>query len=224
VTYLNRTVEQVIDFGVSQIENPTQDWSNLCQSFCRQAYGVAAWSPSAKEAWFQIPQREKTVGGHPSDAPRGALIYFTKGTYGHVAIATGKSTSDKCLSNDYVRQGMINYAPRDFPRWGMLPYYGGWSTWTPYGSLRLEEPAGMWDGNVPDPEGIFNAMNHGYKNPAAYRLACRLYDLGLYAGKPQPEGEQGYPLKAVINAQQRMVPKVNPAGAYSPELHEAIFR
>lgn len=220
---LKRTVDEVIDWGVRQIDHPTQDWSNKCQSFCRQAYGVAAWSPSAKEAWFSIPQSEKHVGGHPSDAPRGALIYFTKGTYGHVAIATGKSTSDKCLSNDYVRQGQINYAPRDFPRWGMLPYYGGWSTWTPFGSLDLGAADPAWDGEVPSLDGVFNAMNHGYANPQAWRLACRLFDLGMYAGKPLPKGEQKYPVKAMDNWLLANGFKTNPAGAYSTEAHEKIF-
>jgi hypothetical protein len=70
------------------------------------------------------------------NAPRGALLYYSGGRYGHVAIATGR-TNLRCLSNDYVRQGKIDYAPRSFSRWGL--HYVGWSVWTPYGELRLED-------------------------------------------------------------------------------------
>ena len=32
---------------------------------------------------------------------------------------------------------MIDACSREFPRWGAK--YLGWSTWTPYGSLRLDK-------------------------------------------------------------------------------------
>lgn len=132
---LPKTVNQVIRDGRAQINNPTQDWTGLCQSFCRQMYGVNAWAPSAIDAWTKIPKGQKVVGGKPNDAPRGALLYYAGGKYGHVAIAIGKKTHDKCLSNDYIRQGEIDVAPRTFPRWGIK--YLGWSAWTPYGSLDV---------------------------------------------------------------------------------------
>jgi hypothetical protein len=130
------TVDEVIAWGRAQVTKPSQSWYVLCQSFCRQSYRVPAWSGSAVGAWARIPAAHKTVGGHPSDAPRGALIYFAGGQHGHVAIAIGKSTSDKCLSNDYYRKGKIDVAPRTFPRWGLR--YLGWSAYTPYGSLDLD--------------------------------------------------------------------------------------
>jgi hypothetical protein len=107
----------------------------LCQSFCRQAYGVPAWAPSAISAWGKIPRNQKHVGGRPSAAPRGALLYYAIGKYGHVTIAAGIKTSDKCISNDYVARGDIDYAPRTLPRWGAR--YLGWSNWTPFGELRV---------------------------------------------------------------------------------------
>lgn len=133
--WLNRTVSDVMKFGRSQITNPTQSWNGLCQSFCRQAYGVPAWAPSAIAAWNKIPASQKHVGGKPSQAPRGALLYYSGGKFGHVAIASGVKTHDKCLSNDYIRQGKIDYAPRTFPRWGLT--YLGYSSWTEYGSLKV---------------------------------------------------------------------------------------
>lgn len=219
--FLSRTVDEAIEFAEKQAVSPTQSWKNLCQSFCRQAYGVPAWASSAKQAWAKIPKDQKRSGGYPDEAPRGALIYFTSGEYGHVALAIGKSTSDKCWSNDYVESGMIDKAPRTFPRWGLT--YAGWSAWTPYGEMNLSPSKPMWDGQVPSLEGVFNAMNHGYANPQAYRLACRLYDLGLYEGKPKPEGQQRFPVKAVGNWQTAHAFATSPSGAYSPEMHRLVF-
>jgi hypothetical protein len=215
--YLSRDVDGAIAWMEREHDDPTQSWSNLCQSACRQSYGVAAWSDSAKNAWRQIPSSKRVDGGSPFDAPRGALIYFDSGTYGHVALCKGKTTDDKAWSNDYVSDGDIDSAPRDFPRWGL--HYVGWSTWTPYGSMRLDQ---LWDGVVPSLEGCFNAMNHGYANPQAFRLACRLHDLGFFSGTPV-EGSQRYPAKAVAQLQASASVPTNPQGAYSPELHDWLF-
>jgi hypothetical protein len=134
--YLPRNINEVITWSRNQVKDPTQDWTGLCQSHCRQAYGVGPWAASAIIAWRSIPEAQKTVGGKPSDAPRGALLYYDIGQFGHVAIAIGKRTSSSCLSNDYVRKGMIDACSRDFPRWGVK--YLGHSAWTPFGSLRLD--------------------------------------------------------------------------------------
>jgi hypothetical protein len=131
---LDRTVREAILFSRGQILHPSQSWEGLCQSHCRQAYGVRAWAPSAITAWGKIPRREKVVGRPVTAAPRGALLYYAGGKYGHVAIAAGIKTHDKCLSNDYVRQGKIDYAPRTFPGWGLR--YLGYSFWTPFGELK----------------------------------------------------------------------------------------
>lgn len=132
---LKRTVNDAIKWSRGQITRPSQSWKGLCQSHCRTAYGVQAWAPSAIEAWKRTPNDKKHKGGKPSDAPRGALLYYSGGQYGHVALAIGKKTNDKCLSNDYMRQGRIDVTPRTFPRWGLK--YLGWSNWTPYGNLPL---------------------------------------------------------------------------------------
>ena len=133
--FLDRSVDEVMKWANNQRKNPTQSWRMLCQSFCRQAYGVPAWAPSAISAWGKIPRNQKHVGGKPSDAPRGALLYYAIGKYGHVTIACGKKRSVNCLSNDYMETGQIDYAPRTLPRWNAR--YLGWSNWTPYGELRV---------------------------------------------------------------------------------------
>lgn len=133
--YLPRSVDDAISWGWSQVHEPTRDWTGLCQSFCRQSYGVPAWAGSAIKAWQRIPKSKKVSGGRPEDAPRGALLYYQGGKFGHVALAIGKRTQVSCLSNDYVERGKIGRAPRAFPRWGIR--YVGWSVWTPYGTMRI---------------------------------------------------------------------------------------
>ena len=81
-----------------------------------------------------------------------------------------------------------------------------------------------WDGRVPDIEGIYNAEEDpSLKNPAAWRLACRLADLGHYKGTPLPKGEQGYPRKAVAAWQESKGYNVQPPGTYGPKAHDKIF-
>jgi hypothetical protein len=228
--YLDRTVDEVIEWSSSQITEPTQNWYNKCQSHCRQAYGVGVWgydpvtgSSSAWGAWKQIPASKKTETSDPYSAPRGALIYYRGGDYGHVVISIGKTTNDKCLSNDYVRRGMIDRAaPRTLPRWGLTVV--GWSFWTPEGELKPDGPQPMWDGVVPDMDAVFASMNNADSpNTASWRLACRLFDMGLYAGTPKPKGEQGYPAKAMVNWHNSRAWDANPLGAYSPAAHKAIW-
>jgi hypothetical protein len=216
---LKRDVDAAIKWGRDQITNPTQDWTGMCQSFVRQCDGVEAWASSAINAWNSIPDSEKVAGGSPFDAPRGAAIYFAGGSYGHVALCIGKTTSDKCLSNDYVRTGKIDEAPRDFPRWGLT--YKGWSFFTPFGELRPGSSE-LWDGEVPPKENVDLAEDdRSVKNKAAWRLACRLYDLKAYSGTPQPCYSQGYPEKAVV-AYQKMLGWEG-SGKYGESTHRAIW-
>jgi len=69
--FLDRTVQEVIAFAKEEMRDPSQSWKGLCQSFCRNAYDVPAWAPSAIAAWGKIPRNQKHVGGKPSQAPRG---------------------------------------------------------------------------------------------------------------------------------------------------------
>ena len=131
-----RTIDQAIAWGRGQITNPTQSWQGKCQSFVRSCDGVAAWAPTAYDAWLKIPDSKKAQGGHPSDAPRGAALYYKHAAGdprpGHVVIAT----KTNCLSNDIYRAGHIDVAPRDIfiAHWHMT--YLGWSLWTPFGEMK----------------------------------------------------------------------------------------
>lgn len=78
----------------------------------------------------------------------------------------------------------------------------------------------LWDGIVPVYDGILAAEDDGIANPAAWRLACRLADLGFYKGVPV-RGVQTYPSKAVAAWQQSI--GVKPTGKYGPIAHDRIF-
>lgn len=81
-----------------------------------------------------------------------------------------------------------------------------------------------WDGTVPSYEGCWAAwLDPELANPQAWRLACRLKDLGYYSGDPQPKGTQRYPLKAVINYQESKGYNVPQPGQYGEKLHKQLF-
>lgn len=127
--WLDRTINEAMADARAQIKNPTKSWDGLCQSFCRDiVYDVPVWAPSAIEAWGKIPRAHRIMG-NVFKMPRGSLLYYAIGKHGHVAVASKRL----CISNDYVRQGKIDYAPRNFPRWGVK--FLGASFWTPYGIL-----------------------------------------------------------------------------------------
>ena len=87
---------------------------------------------------------------------------------------------------------------------------------------KFAEYGSLWDGKVPNIEGIYNAeADPTLKNPAAWRLASRLKDLGYYKGADPVKGEVGYPAKAVknFNANTNMEDK----SKYGPKAHRRIF-
>ena len=81
----------------------------------------------------------------------------------------------------------------------------------------------LWDGHVPEYDAIKKAEIQGIANPAAWRLACRLADLGFYNGTPQPRLVQGYPAKAVANYNEKFGPKMEDKSVYGPKMHERVW-
>jgi len=137
--YLKKTVQEVMADARREIANPSRNWKGLCQGFVRTQYGVQAWAPSAAAAWAKIPRQHKHIGGTPSQAPRGACLYYVNKSgkgFGHVMIAAGIKTRNKAIGTDYQRQGKPDYCPRTIPNWGNLKYVG-WSAWTPEGELHV---------------------------------------------------------------------------------------
>lgn len=128
----SRTVDEAMDWAKKQRDNPTQDWTNLCQKFSRSVWNLPVFTPgsSAKVAWNGLGGKWKHRNdGDPRDpdfiaaAPRGVLLYSTAGTYGHVAVAS-KTNS---WSNDAKVRGKISNAKRDMSYWpSVAKEFAGW--------------------------------------------------------------------------------------------------
>ncbi len=54
-----RNVDKAIEWMEKQSKNPSQSWKGLCQSTCRQAYGMGPFGSSAKDAWANVKDRYK---------------------------------------------------------------------------------------------------------------------------------------------------------------------
>lgn len=81
-----------------------------------------------------------------------------------------------------------------------------------------------WDGTVPSFDGCMAAWHDlTLANPQAWRIACRLADMGYYKGAPQPKGVQTYPVKAVTNYQNDRGYTVPQPGQYGKKLHTQLF-
>lgn len=206
-----RGLDAKMEWAKAQHTNPTQGWHNLCQSFVRQSMGVAAWANSAKNAWYAIPAGHRYVDAF-ADIPKGAAIYFSLGTYGHVMLARGPK--DEAWSNDYIRSGKIDQTPRDIPRWGGPGTYLGWSDWTPFGITPVGK--GAWDGQVPGRENVRKG------NPGArFRLQARLFDLGCRDNPPDDGPHPAYPHDALRVFQKRR--GLNPTGDFTQKTQRALF-
>lgn len=78
-----------------------------------------------------------------------------------------------------------------------------------------------WDGTVPTLRACRRAQE-GARNAAAWRVACRLFDLGFRSGPARPRGEQRYP-KAAVQAAQVSWGWENPHGNMSPTTQRRLF-
>lgn len=79
-----RTPDQALAWAHEVEKSGTTAWNQLCLKFSRTAYGVGAMHPDATTGWKATKQRGT---GKP---PKGALVWWTTGRYGHVCLADGK--------------------------------------------------------------------------------------------------------------------------------------
>ena len=78
----------------------------------------------------------------------------------------------------------------------------------------------LWDGTVPARAAVVKSADEGVANKAAWRLACRLHDLG-FKDDVAPVGKQQYPTNAV--ARFREAKGLGRAGTYSQRTEQALF-
>lgn len=79
----------------------------------------------------------------------------------------------------------------------------------------------LWDGVVPSIEKVRRAALISSASIGVHRVACRLYDLGHYQGRPQRVGVQKYPVKAVQALQEAV--GLPGDGNYTDATHNALF-
>jgi hypothetical protein len=93
---------------------------------------------------------------------------------------------------------------------GAWKEYPGSSTPSPYNApywrnqVKLRMKPVMWDGTIPSRTAALKAYTDGIANKAAWRVACRLYDVGVLKIKPLALGTQKYPIKAVQRYQAQI--------------------
>jgi len=82
--------------------------------------------------------------------------------------------------------------------------------------------AQVWDGTVPSMRAVLRAQDEGLANVAAWRVAARLFDLGMRKDVPAEKGRQKYPALAVKRFQR--AEGISPAdGAWSKKTHRLLF-
>jgi hypothetical protein len=138
-----RTTKEALAFARRQHDNPTQDWTGLCQMFVRSAYGVGSGFGSARAQWLGCDPEDRHPGGHVADAPLGSLLCFAGGSqgYGHIELAARDFASGApgAWSNDLIRTGRIHKVHRAAPvtKWGQS--YSGWITAVNDVDLRMPQ-------------------------------------------------------------------------------------
>ena len=198
-----RSIKKQQEWCESQVSKPTQDWSNMCQSFSRQSLGMGGYGSSAKIAWSNVSSKYKVPITKASDSawwasiPQGSLLYSTHGTYGHAWVAMGSS---KAYSTDYKRKGHIDVVPVDLPGWSSIKnatqgYIIGAQYYEKDGQHFFGVTSDLWDGHLPPLENIVKGMkDNSLANSAVWRLTCRLHDISF--GKSTPiRYEQTFPNK-----------------------------
>jgi hypothetical protein len=119
-----RTPEQACLWGRKQHENPSRNWTGMCQMFARSCFNVGALYGSASSAWDHADYRHPLSDGNL--APRGVPFYWKGGSrgFGHVALSVG---SGLAWTTDVVRAGKVDLVRiNDITRhWGQRPM--GWA-------------------------------------------------------------------------------------------------
>jgi hypothetical protein len=134
---MRRSVHDALTWLRHESEHPTANRKGLCQQTARLAWGLPAWSPSARQAWLKTPQGYRHYT-KPEDVPPGALCYgLLTHTYGHVWVAGhGPDHARVGWSIDYKRSGKVDRVPLLLPAWTHDSKVH-WSDWTPLGRLPL---------------------------------------------------------------------------------------
>lgn len=100
-----RSPDAALSWLEQQRASGSTAWHNMCESLCRQAYGLPAHFSSAELHAKAIPSAFR----HGHDTPsRGDLVLYLNGGAGHIVVATGNGW--ECYTNDYGGRGKVTKA------------------------------------------------------------------------------------------------------------------
>ena len=98
--------------------------------------------------------------------------------------------------------GEKNYGPFRYRKNDTLRQFYDQNFWRNE-ARKYRLTAATWDGTIPTRAASAKAATDKLKNKAAWRCACRLYDLGIKQDSPQEVGKQSYPLAAMKKFQEQ---------------------
>jgi hypothetical protein len=114
-----------------------------------------------------------------------------------------------------------SYGPHRYRKNDTLRQYYDQNFWRKEAAkYRIEEV--LWDKTIPTLSAIKKSEIEGVKNKAAWRVSCRLYDLGFTKRKPRDPGKQKYPIAAVKKF-QKSLGWSNAHGGMSPNTQKRLF-
>lgn len=96
-----------------------------------------------------------------------------------------------------------NYGPHRYRKNDTLRQYYDQNFWRKE-AAKYRLGAETWDGTIPSRTAATRSANNKINNKAAWRIACRLYDLGFRRQKPRAIGKQTYP-KAALKSFQNSI-------------------
>lgn len=99
------------------------------------------------------------------------------------------------------------------------PYNAPW--WREQTKLWMQKPQ-TWDGTIPSAAAVRRADEERLANVAAWRVACRLFDLGFKDARPVEVGKQKYPASSVVRFQKAQGWH-NAHGKFSPATQKRMF-
>lgn len=109
----------------NQSVNPSRSWYRMCLADVAMSYGWAFSGTATAYLAGVDAKRAGVLSTSKTNIPRGAVLYWSNGGAGHVAVYDGEGY---IWSNDVVRSGKIDRVPWDFPEknWGQT-----WMGWAP---------------------------------------------------------------------------------------------
>jgi hypothetical protein len=135
-----RDVEGALAWLEGQRTSGSTAWHNMCESLCRQAYGLAAHYSSAELHANAIPSAHRY--GHEAPA-RGDLVLYRNGGHGHIVVATGNGW--QAYTNDYGGRGRVTITDaRDLVAWcGASSWFTADAWWSSSSKIPTHSGADM---------------------------------------------------------------------------------